>query len=131
MSQHLTHPTATIYLNRESEPLKTNFEAAVTESIEEVLSTLGENVKQAIYSYLENKYSIRKEQIPSKIEDFSDGIESIFGDAAKLVELKIMEKLQSKVKGFSYKSESKEIFFVEYLAALQRHLDWQRMLPNV
>ena len=65
------------------------------------------------------------------IEGFTDAIESIFGDAAKLVELKIMEKLQSKVKGFAYKSKRKEVFFAEYLAALQRHLDWQCMLPNV
>ena len=42
-------------------------------------------------------HGIRKEQIPSKIEGFTDAIESIFGEAAKLVELKIIEKLQRKV----------------------------------
>lgn len=100
-----------------------SFETAVTESIDEVFSTLGENVKQAIYSYLENRYSMRKELIPSMIEEFTDGIESLFGDAAKLVELKIIEKVQGKVKGFCYKSKSEEIFFVEYFSALQKHLN--------
>ena len=101
----------------------TSFEIAVTESIDEVFTTLGENVKQAMYSYLKNRYNMRKEQIPSMIEDFTNAIESIFGDAAKLVELKIIEKLQGKVKGFTYKSKSKEMFFAEYITALQRHLN--------
>ncbi len=100
-----------------------SFDTAVAESVDEVFSTLGENAKQAIYSYLENRYSIRKEQIPRMIEDFTDGIESLFGDAAKLVELKIIEKVQDKVKGFCYKSKSKEILFVEYLSELQKHLN--------
>ena len=96
MNQQLTSLTATFDLKSEKEQLKTSFETAVSESIDEVFTTLGENVKQAFYSYLENKYGIGKEQIPSMIEGFTDAIESIFGDAAKLVELKIMEKLQSK-----------------------------------
>ena len=78
-----------------------------------------------VYIFLENNYGIKKEQIPRKIESFSVAIESIFGDAAKLVEIKIMEKLQGKVKGFKYKSRSNEIFFAEYIAALQSCLDKQ------
>ena len=123
MSQNLTLQTATIHLNHDSEPIKTNFEAAVTESIEEVLSTLGENVKEAMYSFLENNYGMRKDQIPSMIDDFTAAVESLFGDAAKLVELKIIEKVQGKVKGFTYRSKNKEIFFAEYLSALKRHLN--------
>jgi hypothetical protein len=100
-----------------------SFEMAVTESIDEVFSTLGENVKQAMYSYLENNYGMREDQIPSMIDEFTTAVESLFGVAAKLVELKIIEKVQGKVKGFAYKSKSKEIFFVEYLSALKRHLN--------
>ena len=107
-----------------------SFEKAVTESIDEVLSTLGENVKQAVYSYLENRYRMRKDQIPSMIEEFTDAIESLFGDAANLVKLQIIEKVQGKMKGFCYKSKSKEIFLVEYLSALQKHLDLQEKLNN-
>ena len=131
MTQQLTNLTIPFDLMGEKEPLKIVFETVVTEAIDEVFTTLGESVKQAVYSYLENKQGIRKEQIPSMIEGFTDAIESIFGDAAKLIELKIIEKLQGKVKGFAYKSKCKEMFFVEYLAALQRHLDWQGVLPNV
>jgi hypothetical protein len=123
MTQQLISQTAIIILMNKKEPLKINFETAVTETIDEVFTVLGENVKRAVYIYLENNYGIKKEQIPRKIEDFSAAIESIFGEAAKLVELKIMEKLQGKVKGFTYKSSSNEIFFSEYMAALQNYLD--------
>ena len=123
MAQQLISLTATIDLMDKSEDLKINFETAVIEAIDEVFTTFGENVKRVIYIFLENNYGIEKEQIPRKIEDFSTAIESIFGDAAKLVELKIMEKLQGKAKGFKYKSRINEIFFTEYLAALQSYLD--------
>jgi hypothetical protein len=122
MSQQLTIPTAIISITEKKEKSEISFDETVTESIDEVFASLGENVKQAMYSYLENKYRMRKQQIPRMIEDFTNAIELIFGDASKLVELKIIEKLQSKVNGFSYKSKSTEMFFAEYLAALQKHL---------
>jgi len=125
MTQQLTSLTVKFDLWGKKETSKINFETEVTEAIDEVFTTLGENVKRAVYSYLENNYCIRKEQIPSNIEGFSTAIESIFGEASKLVELKIMEKLQGKVKGFTYKSSSNEIFFSEYLTAFQSYLDWQ------
>ena len=125
MSQQLTSPTVIFAFIDEKEQTKAkiSFENAVAESIDEALSTLGENVKQAVYSYLEKKCNMEKEQIPSMMTDFTNAIELIFGDAAKLVELKIIEKLQGKVKGFVYKSKSKEMFFAEYLSALQKHLN--------
>jgi hypothetical protein len=123
MAQQLISLTAIIDLMDKKEDLKINFDTAVIEAIDEVFTSLGENVKRVVYIFLENNYGIKKEQIPNKIELFSIAIESIFGDAARLVELKIMEKLQRKVKGFKYKARGSEIFFAEYLAALQRYLD--------
>src|SRR5271169_830802 len=130
MAQQLTRLTTTFVLMGEKEPSKINFETTLTEAIDEVFTSLGENVKQAVYRYLENKHHIRKEQIPCMIESFTVAIETIFGEAAKLLELKIIEKIQNKVQSFAYKPISKEVFFVEYLVALQRHLDWQCMVAN-
>lgn len=130
MSQQLTNLTIPFDLMGKKETLKINFETAVTEAIDEVFTTLGENVKQAMYSYLENKYGIGKEEIPSMVKGFTNAVESIFGDSARLVELKIMEKLQGKAKGFKYKSKRNEMLFAEYLAELQKYLDWQCILPN-
>jgi hypothetical protein len=102
--------------------LPLTFDLAVIESIDEVFTNLGENVKEAMYSYLEIRYSMQKEQIPSMIDEFTDAVESLFGEAAKLVELKIIERIQGRVKGFSYKSKTTEIFFSEYISALQMYL---------
>jgi hypothetical protein len=123
MTPQLTNHTVLLDLTAEKEPSKTNFEAALTRAIDEVFSALGENVKQATFRYVENKYAIKKEQIPRQIEGFTAALESIFGEAAWLVELRIMEKLQGKAEGFSYKSKCKEIFFVDYLTALKLYMD--------
>ena len=127
MAQQLSGLTALLELG-EKEPLTITFEAALTEAIDEVFQGLGEDVKQSIYRYLENNYGIRKLQIPVMIEDFADAVESIFGEAAKLVELKIMEKLQGKVTDFAYKPKNREILFTEYLNDLKRYIDLQRAL---
>ena len=131
MSQQLTNLTTSFYLTAKTEPAKINFETALTQAIDETFTTFGQNVKQATYNYIENQHAIKKEQIPSMIEGFTSAIESIFGDAAGLLELKIMEKLQSKAPDFIYKAKRREVFFADYLNELKRHLDWQCLLPNV
>ncbi len=130
MMQQITDETITLDLLNDKKP-ENNFKTALTQAIDEVLTSLGENVKQATYNYIENKFEISKDQIPSILDEFTSGIESLFGNATVLVELKIMEKLQSKTTGFMYKSNGREIFFADYLNALQRHMDWQDMVPNV
>jgi hypothetical protein len=130
MAQQLSELTALLELG-EKEPLTITFESALTEAIDEVFLDLGVDVKQSMYRYLENNYGIGKMQIPVMIEDFTGAVESIFGEAAKLVELKIMEKLQSKITGFTHKPKNKEILFTGYLNDLKRYIDLQRMLSKV
>ena len=122
MTTQLTNHTVLLDLTAREEHSKNNFEAALACAIDEVFTALGENVKQATYRYIENKYAVKKEQIPRQIEGFTAALESIFGDASWLVELRIMEKLQGKTQGFSYKSNCKEIIFVDYLKALKRYM---------
>jgi hypothetical protein len=123
MTPQLTNHTALLNLTPKETPSKTNFEEALTNAIDEVFTALGENVKRATYNYVENKYATTKEQIPRQIENFTAAIETIFGEAAWLVELRVMEKLQGKAQGFIYRSKCEEIFFVDYLAALKRYID--------
>ena len=122
MAQQLTNPTIICELCLK-ESMTTTFEEVLTETIDEVFQSLGENVKQSMYRYLESNFGIRKMQIPAMIEGFTCAIESIFGCSAKLVELKIMEKLQGKVQGFTYKPKNKDILFTEYLGDLQKYLN--------
>jgi len=122
MAQQLTNPTIICELCLK-ESMTASFDEVLTVTIDEVFQSLGENVKQSMYRYLENKFGIRKMQIPAMIEGFTYAIESIFGCSAKLVELKIMEKLQGKVQGFTYKPKNKDILFTEYLGDLQKYLN--------
>jgi hypothetical protein len=78
------------------------FEDVLLDSVDEAFSSLGESVKKSIYFHLEHNFLITKQEIPSRIEDFSGALERIFGLGAKHLELLIMEKLYLKVK-CSYK----------------------------
>jgi hypothetical protein len=80
------------------------FEDALQDSVDEAFSSLGESVKKSIYYHLENSFLIPRQDIPCRVEDFSDALERIFGPGAKPIELLIMKKLYQKV-NCSYKWE--------------------------
>jgi hypothetical protein len=80
------------------------FEEVLQDSVDEAFSSLGESVKKSIYFHLENSFLIPRQEIPCRVEDFSDALERIFGPGAKHLELLIMEKLYRKV-NCSYKWE--------------------------
>jgi hypothetical protein len=106
-----------------NEPPRTKFEIAVAESIDDVLSALGNKSKQAIYRHLENRCGIQKEEIPFKIESFTQAIEQTFGSVALVIELKVLERLHSKCEGFSFAPRQGELNFVEYVYNLQNYLE--------
>ena len=53
--------------------------------------------KTSIYISFEELFNIRKNEIPNKIEDFSNALHRIFGLGAPQMEILIMKKLQEKV----------------------------------
>lgn len=73
------------------------FEAVLLEAVDNAFSTLGENIKTSIYFHLERKFIIPKQDIPYRIDDFSDALERIFGVAAKYLEILIMKELHEKI----------------------------------
>ena len=48
------------------------FEEILIESVDEAFSCLGENMKDRLYSHLKEDFMIAKEDIPSRIDEFSD-----------------------------------------------------------
>jgi hypothetical protein len=97
-----------------------NFEELLLEAIDEGLSLLGESGKQVIYSYLEKNFKIKRQDIPCKIDEFTDAIERIFGTGAKILEIQMMKCLFQKV-GYNFKHypRSKCLTFTEYVAAVK------------
>ena len=124
MKQQLTDLSSPCLLLA-NEPLGTKFETAVTEAIDDSLSAFGVANKQTIYRHLENRYGIKKEEISFKIADFANAIEETFGSVAKLIEVKIIEKLHAKNKGFYYVTKNDELNFTEFISCFQRYLESQ------
>lgn len=73
------------------------FNEILLESIDEAFLTLGENAKSSLYVHLQAKFSIDKQDIPERVDDFSDALDKIFGLAARHIEILIMRHLNQKV----------------------------------
>jgi hypothetical protein len=73
-----------------------NFDQLLLEAIDEGLSSLGEAAKTSIYFHLEGRFNIKKQEIPSKLNDFSNALERIFGLGARHFEILFMKKLHAK-----------------------------------
>jgi hypothetical protein len=96
------------------------FENILIEAVDEGLASLGESPKQAIYFHLEDKFKIAKKDIPHRLEDFTDGLEKIFGLGAHFIEILIMKSLFEKIGQPLEWNHSKKLGFVEYVAAAKR-----------
>lgn len=77
---------------------KTDFNSLLLEAIDDVLSSLGETPKKAIYYRLETAFNIKTKEIPDKIDVFSRALESLFGVGAEHLEILFMKSLYAKVK---------------------------------
>ena len=96
------------------------FEEILLEAIDESLICLGEQTKKAVYLYLKNTYSLNKHELPYRMEDFKEALEDTFQEGAKLLEIKIMKILYSKVSyGHIQISEPESWEFISYVYELR------------
>jgi hypothetical protein len=77
---------------------KQSFNEILLSAIDESLSALGENIKTAVFFHLETTYHLKKEQIPSNLEELSDALEQIFGVGARYLEVLFMQQVYLKIK---------------------------------
>jgi hypothetical protein len=118
-----TNQTCTLELDKKTQNLPTNsFETIIIEAIEDSLSAFKRFNKQVFYSHLENTYKIKKEEIPFKIEEFTDAMEQIFGAGAKLIEIRIIQALHERIHDFVFFPQKKNLGLEEYLASLRTFL---------
>lgn len=101
----------------ESKLTRKAFDRLLLEAVDEALASLGDSAKQAIYFYLEDKFKIARNEIPQRVEDFADGLQKIFGIGARFLEILIMKRLHERIESPLEWDESKELVFVEYIAA--------------
>ena len=100
---------------QESPPRNRIFKKLLLEAVDEALSSLGTSSKH-IYFHLEKEFNINKQNIPHKIEEFTNAIEKTFGPGARVLEIQIMKRLYEKVGPFKHFPE-RNLTFIEYVEA--------------
>ncbi len=122
-SAKLQKETKVMKVSTLESPQSRDFKKLLLEAVDETLSLLGDSSKRAIYFYLERNFSIEKRDIPTKIEEFTNAIENIFGNGAKILEIRIMEHLYKSVGStFEYSPEKSDLFFADYTKAVRTHV---------
>jgi hypothetical protein len=107
-----------------------SFNKIVLEAVDDGLSLLEDCSKKVLYFYLEKTFKIKKQDIPEKIEEFTNAIEKIFGDGAKLLEIEIMRQLYKKVElGLEYPFEKNDLLFVDYITAMRDCMNVTERVP--
>ena len=68
----------------------------VSKAIDQVLRKIfGDEATLLIYKYLENRYSLRQDEIVEKIDVFAEGLEEFLRSGAYIIEMKILEDVYS------------------------------------
>jgi len=99
------------------------FKELLLEAVDTALSSLGDSSKQAIYFYLEKNFTVEKQEIPNKVEEFANAIEEMLGYGAKILEVEIMKQLYMRIgSGFEYFPEKEDLLFVNYIDAARMHV---------
>ncbi|HIJ09023.1 TPA: hypothetical protein HA274_06810 [Candidatus Bathyarchaeota archaeon] len=97
-------------------------ERVISEAVDDSLSSFGEPIRQLVYSQLETSFEIKKQEIPFRINEFAEAVEEMFGEGAKLIEAKIIQKLHEKAQGFIHFPKGEDLLFTEYLDSLPAYL---------
>lgn len=88
---------------------------SIDESFKEIF---GEMATEIIYDHLEDKYSLKREEIPEKLEVFIEGMEAFFNSsAAWTVEKNVLKNFYSTF-GLQYQNEEGRSF-IDHVAKLR------------
>jgi hypothetical protein len=122
MTETVTMESICITHSNKRKPLKNQLDMKIMEAVDESLASFGDSVRQVVYFQLQNNYNVPKQEIPTKIEEFAEAIEAIFGIGARLIEMKIIETLYSKANGFLYIPKDEDLMFKDYVQNLRGYL---------
>ena len=100
--------------------LQLDRDSLISEVVDNSLSCFGNPFKQYVYAKLDKNYQIKKQEIPSRISDFANALEDIFGAGAKLIEMRIIQDLHEKAQGFVYVPSGDDLVFTEYVESLRK-----------
>jgi len=97
---------------------KEEFKKLLSQTIDENLKQIfRETATHIIYQFLENNYSLKREEIPEKLETFMEGLQEFFRSGAHMIEQSILKDLHVKL-GLKYKSRE-DYRFIDYIDDLE------------
>jgi hypothetical protein len=112
----------TLQVRKNEKSNENRFEVTMAEAIDESLATFENLNKQEIYFFLENVFKIRREEIASNIENFTDALNQMFGIGARLIEIKIIQAVHKKIPEFIFTPRGSAVIFKEYISSLRTFL---------
>jgi len=98
-----------------------NFNKLLLKVIDEELKQIfGEAATLIIYNHLEKNYSLKRQEIPEKLEVFIGGLEEFLSSGAQVVEKIILQKVYS---SFGFQRQIKEGYsFIDYVTELKKNI---------
>lgn len=119
MTKAINPNTKCTLLQTKNNPQERNFENTLIDAVDTVLATFGQPCMQTIYSYIEKTFKIKRQEIPRKTKEFAEALEQIFGESAKIIEIRIIEELHKRHQDFVHFPKKRNLNFIEYLTDLQ------------
>ena len=88
-----------------------------------LIRVLGEACTQATYQLLKERFGLSKPQIPHAVDKFTSAVEELFGQAARLLEISIIEYIAKNVAtSFVFTPKTNDFSFSEYIKTLKVYL---------
>ncbi len=98
-----------------------SFSELLLECIDEGLSILGNEPREAVYQFLRTICSLQRDDIPNRVPDFETGLKKALGGASKVIERLILRRLFEK-SGTSFR-EIPDTDFNEYVLDAKRRFE--------
>ena len=98
-----------------------SFPQTLLESIDEGLSVLGNEPREAVYQFLRTICSLPREDIPDHVPEFAAGLKRALGGASKVIERLILRRLFEKT-GSSFR-DVPDTDFNEYVLDAKRRFE--------
>ncbi len=99
----------------------TLFGEVLLDCVDEALSVLGNEPRQAVYQYLSTIHSLDREQIPDKVDEFAAGLKKALGGASRVIERLILKKLFQRI-GSTFR-ETADLEFTDYVSEAKRRFE--------
>lgn len=98
-----------------------SFSQILLECIDDGLSVLGNEPREAAYQFLRTICSLPREEIPERVPEFAAGLKKALGGASKVIERLILRKLFEKT-GSNFR-EVQDADFNEYVLDAKRRFE--------